>query len=130
MARRLLAAEGASGPSAEAYSAAAGKVYDKLSAQLSPLLGALGFQALLTRSAKLAQGELAWLTELAAVESSTKLRASLQALDPAAAAETAETLFGTFFALITTFIGERLTAQALRRAWPAIEESAPAETKK
>ncbi len=128
-AQRLLAAEGGSGGGAEAFAAAAGRVYDKLDAQLSPLLSAAGFQALLVRSAKLRQGEFRCLTDVGVVESSTNLCACLLALDPVAAAETAEALFGTFFALITTFIGERLTTQALRRAWPKIEESAPAETK-
>jgi hypothetical protein len=54
----------------------------------------------------------------------------LQAQDPAVATESAAALFGTFFALITAFIGERLTTQILRRAWPTIEETAPRETEK
>ena len=127
--RRLLAAE-ATGAGAEAYAAAAGAVYQKLDAQLSLLLGRTGFQMLLARATKLAQPELTCTIEVAVVESSTSLRAFLQALDPAAAAEAAEVLFGTFFTLLTTFIGDRLTVQALRRAWPAIEEPAAPETKK
>ena len=63
-------------------------------------------------------------------EGSTKLRACLQALDPAVATEAAAALFGTFLELITTFIGERLTIQVLRSAWPTIEDTAPRETKK
>ena len=59
----------------------------------------------------------------------TKLGSCLQALDPAIGAEAAATLFGTFLELITTFIGERLTVVVLRSAWPAIEETAPRETK-
>jgi len=127
--RRLLAAE-ATGAGAEAYAAAAGAVYEKLDAQLSLLLGRASFQMLLARTARLAQPELACLTEVAAVESSTNLRAFLRALDPATAEEAAEVLFGTFFTLLTTFIGDRLMVQALRRAWPAIEEPAVPETKK
>jgi len=127
--RRLLAAE-ATGDGAEARAAAAGAVYQKLDAQLSLLLGRTGFQMLLARAAKLAQPELACLTEVAVVESPTKLQAFLRALDPATAAEAAEVLFGTFFTLLTTFIGDRLTVQTLRRAWPAIEEPAAPETKK
>lgn len=127
-AKRLLVAEGASGGTAEAYAAAAGRLYDKLEAELSPLLGAAGFQALFVRSAKLGQREVAYLTEV--VESPMKLRSCLQALNPVAAADTAEALFGTFFTLLTTFIGERLTTQALRRQWPMIEESVPTEKKK
>lgn len=129
-AKRLLAAEGASDGSAESCAAAAERVYDKLDAHLSPLLGAFGFQALLVRTATLTQRDFACPDEVAVVESSAKLRAHLQALDPVAAAHQAEALFGTFFALITIFIGERLTTQALRSAWPAIEEPVAAEKNK
>lgn len=108
---------------------AAGRVYDKLSAQLGPLLGMAGAQALFARSAKLAgvgppRGDL-----VAHVESAASLSAFLRTVGPDAR-RTAEALFGTFLSLIATFIGERLTLQALRRAWPAIEKPAPTETKK
>ena len=98
---------------------AAGRVYDTLQAHLAPLLGSAGVRALLARSAKLTQRRFSFL-EVAVVESSTKLRECLHAQDAAVATESAEALFGTFFALITTFIGERLTIEALRRAWPNI----------
>jgi len=88
-----------------------------------------GLQALFARSARLAQSELVPLTEVAAgADGSTKLRAHLQSLEPAVAIETAAALFGTFLDLITTFIGERLTVQVLRNAWPAMKETAPRET--
>jgi hypothetical protein len=121
----LLAHEGAAG-SADEAAMAAGRVYDKLDAHLAPLLGAAGVQALLARSAKLTQGEFSFLT--VAGPGSTKLCGCLRAQDPSVARESAAVLFGTFFTLITTFIGERLTVQALRRAWPKIEEMAPTET--
>ncbi len=125
-ARRLLAHEGAAGGADEAATAA-GRVYDKLDAHLAPLLGAAGVQALLARSAKLTQGEFSFLT-VAGPDGSKKLRECLRAQDPAVATESAAALFGAFFTLLTTFIGERLTVQALRRAWPQIEEMSPTET--
>jgi hypothetical protein len=125
-ARRLLAHEGAAG-SADEAAMAAGRVYDKLDANLAPLLGAAGVQALLVRSVKLTQGEFSFLT-VAGPDCSAKLSECLRAQDPAVAVESAAVLFGTFFTLITTFIGERLAVQALRRAWPKIEEMAPTET--
>ena len=128
-ARRLLAHEGAAAPADESATPAAGRVYEKLVAHLAPLIGDAGVQLLLVRSAKLAQGEFAFLVKVSSEEGSTKLREVLQAQDPAVATESAAALFGTFFALITTFIGERLTIQVLRRAWPMIEETAPRETK-
>jgi hypothetical protein len=126
-ARRLLALEGAAGSAGEC-AAAAGRVYDKLHAYMAPLVGDAGFQLLFARSAK-PQGELAAFAEVSTREGSTKLRECLQALDPAVGTESAVVLFGTFLALIATFIGERLTTQVLRSAWP-IEEAAPKETRK
>jgi hypothetical protein len=123
----LLAHEGAAG-TADATTAA-GRVYDKLHAHMAPLVGVAGVQLLFVRSAKLTQGEFAWLSEVSILEGSTKLRERLQAQDPAVAPESAANLFGTFFALVTTFIGERLTTQIVRRAWPTLEETAPMEGK-
>jgi len=130
-ARRLLSVEGDSGASPAACAVAAGRVYDKLSAQLVPLLGLAGVEALFARSAKLAGAGHPCIAALAdGIDSSTRLSACLQTLDPAAASETAALLFGTLLELIVTFIGDRLTVQALRGAWPAIDETAPRETKK
>ncbi len=127
-ATRLLLHEGAVG-SADACAIAAGRVYDKLDAHLSPLLGAAGFQALLVRSAKLRQGEFPFL-DVSVLEGSANLSACLQAQDGVAALESAAALYGTFFSLLTTFIGERLTTQALRAAWPTLDLAALTETKK
>lgn len=118
-ARQLLAHEGAA--STDHCAAAAEQVYNKLDAQLALLLGSAGVQALFRRSAKLAQGELAGVAQAVSCDDAAKLRECLQALDPAVAAEAAVVLFGTFFTLVATFIGERLTTEALRSAWPTIE---------
>lgn len=128
-AKRLLASEGCNGGGAEEYADAAGRVYAKLHLLLDPLVGTAGVQALLRRSAKLSQEEFACLGDSAVVESAAKLRDALLAQESNAAA-TAAAFFGAFLALMTTFIGERLTAEVLRRAWPTIEESAPKETEK
>jgi hypothetical protein len=129
-AKRLLAHEGNSGSSSAECAAAAWRLYEKLNARLAPLLGSAGVQALFVRSAKLAQAEVGSLAEVATPEGMNKLGAVLQALDPADATGVAATLFGTFFELMTTFIGERLTVLVLRSAWPTIEDTAPRETKK
>jgi len=125
--RRLLAHEGAVRGSVAACAEAACRVYDKSHAHLAPLLGSAGVRALLIRSVKLTQGEFPFL-DVALVDSATKLRDCLNAQEATVAAESAEALFATFFALITTFIGERLTTQTLRRAWPTIEDLAPSAT--
>lgn len=131
-ARRLLAHERAAG-SARQHGAdgadgstAAGRVYDKLHAQLAPVVGAGGVHLLFMRSAKLAQGERAWLAKISTVEGPTKLRELLHAQEPVV--DTASALFGTLFTLLTTFIGERLTNSVLRSAWPSIDGQGSKET--
>lgn len=126
-ARRLLSYEGATSARGDSYAAAAGRVYDKINAQLGPLLGPAGVRALFVRSAQLGRHETAGLAKLEILESSTTLAAFLRTLPPGAIVTAAEALFGTFLSLMTTFIGDRLTAQALRRAWP--QATAPAEKK-
>jgi hypothetical protein len=125
-----LAHEGAPGNADGGAATAAGRVYDKLQAHLAPLIGATGVQSLLVRSAKLAQGDFSGLAEVSIFEGSTQLRERLQAQESAVTTESAAALFATFFALLTTFIGARLTAQVLRRAWPMIEQTPPTETMK
>ena len=127
-ARRLLAHEGAAGRADKSTTAAA-RVYDKLRAHLGLLVGDLGVRLLFVRSARLAQGEFATFAEVTGVEASTMLREYLQKNSPAVAAESAAVLFGTFFTLIHTFIGERLTTEVLRTAWPMFD-TAPAEKTK
>ena len=128
-ARRLLAHEGAL-VGADERATAASRVYDRLHAHLAPLVGEAGVNLLFVRSAKLSRGEFAWLTEFSILEASPKLRERLRGEAPPVSTESAATLFGTFFALLTAFIGERLTTQVLRRAWPTIEETTPRETDK
>ena len=126
-ARRLLAHEVGGGTEVGGATTAAARVYDKLHAHMAPLVGVAGVQLLFVRAAKLTPGDFAWLSEVSILEGSTKLRERLQAQDPAVAADSAVSLFGNFFALVTTFIGERLTTEILRRAWPTIEDTAPTE---
>ena len=122
----MLVQEGAAG-GADECAKAAERVYEKLHAHLAPLVGSAGVQALLARSVKLTHDEFSFL-EVAVLEGSSKLRERLKAQDPVVAMESSATLFGTFFTLMTTFIGEGLTTEALRRAWPMIEETVPRET--
>lgn len=118
-ARRLLDHE-AGNRGAPARASAAHGVYQKLHDHLAPLIGTDGIEALLVRSAKLTQAQFPFV-EASAGRSASALRECLQQQRPAVAAEAAAELFGTFFMLITTFIGERLTTQALHGAWPTLE---------
>jgi hypothetical protein len=126
-ARRLLVHEAPVGDAHVGSTTAAVRVYDKLFAHLAPLVGVVGVQLLLVRSTKLAQGEHGWLADVTILDGAAKLRERLQ--DPPISIESAVVLFATFLTLMTTFIGERLTIEVLRTAWPTLEEKAPAETK-
>lgn len=126
-ARRLLELEGAVLDDSATFLAAAGRVHEKLTAQLSPLLGAGGVRALFVRSAKLARRDAPGLAEVDVFASLAQPRAELEACDPVVLAKTAEVVIATFLGLIATFIGARLTTQALRSAWPSIDESGSTE---
>ena len=128
-ANRLLAHEHATGGADAPEISAAGRLYDKLHAHLSTLLGDEGVHSLFVRSAKLVQGEFAGVADLSILDRSAKLREHLLAQTPAVSTEQAAALFATFFALITTFIGERLTTRVLSRAWPTLEVPASREKK-
>jgi len=123
--RRLLAHEGANASPGNSAAKPAGHVYDKLHSHLSTLLGDAGVNSLFVRSAKLTQGEFAFVSKMSASEGPTRLRACLLAQDPSVDSESAAMLFATFFDLITNFIGERLMTQVLRRAWPMLEQITP-----
>lgn len=130
LAGRLLALEAAAACVDERGLPAASRVYEKLHAHLSPLVGVAGVEMLFVRCAKLVQGEFTVIVEGTLSQGSTKLRERLRAPEPALALDSAATLFGTFFALLTTFIGERLTLEILRRAWPTLDEMPPPQEKK
>lgn len=125
-ARDLLAREGTMA-SADECATAAGRVHDKLVAHLAPLLGPVGVRALLARSATLVSKDFSFFLDLSMSADSTNLQICIRAQDPADAADSAAALFGTFLTLITAFIGERLTAQVLQRAWPTVAETDPKE---
>ena len=120
----MLAQEAAAATVEKSPLTPASRVYDKLHASLTPLVGDTGVQALFVRSAKLAAGDFARFATLAVLEGWQRLRERLQARDPPLDDESAAILFGHFLSVITTFIGDRLTIQLLRSAWPLIDEAA------
>ncbi|MDQ3263043.1 MAG: hypothetical protein M3Y59_05195 [Myxococcota bacterium] len=61
-----------------------------------------------------------FLADPASLESSARLGDCLQSLPPGQAMEAAAALYGVFFTLVAGFIGERLTLQLLRSAWPTL----------
>lgn len=109
------------GETSEERAAAVGRVYDKLYLCLSPLVGASGVRALFARSLHLTTPQFLYLAGVTVEQpesAANALRASLQGQRPDAILEGAAALFGAFLSLLATHIGERLTAQLLRGAWP------------
>ena len=130
-ASRLLTAE-RPGESAEERAAAAGRVYEKIFLCLTPLVGATGVRALFVRSLVLTIPEFPFLGGVLVEqpEAGVKtLRASLQGQKPDAVLHGAAALFGAFLALLATYVGQRLTAQILRTAWPELAATFFKETK-
>ena len=133
-ARNLLVREVASCPDPEA---AAQRIYDRLLLHLAPLIGAEGVKTLVLRSAQLEKAEHPCFEGLSvhrATEDPEKagerLRTCLQEQAHPAARAATVALFTRFFSLLALFIGERLTAQILHRAWPASEPPGPAKRKR
>ena len=123
-ARRLLAHEASADTEADASGAVA-RVFDKLEARLSPLIGAAGVEAAFLYSAKRACDSRAVPLCDPPAANAHQLRATLRTLDAAAAASLAQALLEGFFALVGTFVGERLITEALRSVWPRLDGANP-----
>lgn len=106
----------------------AARVHGRAVPHLAALLGLAGVQALLRRSAKLGAHSFPWLAEPGVVDTAATLQTALQVQPSDVALEAAAALFSTFFAMLETFIGRRLTIQLLRGAWPELVDAAPEES--
>jgi hypothetical protein len=125
--RQLLALE-REAAGADEPADAAHRVLVKIHLQLDPLLGAAGVNGLLLRSAKRVERQFPFLADREIFASSTGLRDCLHKEKPEAAMGAAEAFFGSFSDLLSGFIGNRLTTELLRSAWPAIEDIASTES--
>jgi hypothetical protein len=129
-ARRLVAQEANGAQSIEEHAAAAERVHARIFARLASLLGATGTRALFTRSVRLTLSNYPRLRNVSFDAKPNEgpmepLAAYLREEDPAIAVETAVALCAALLTLLSTLIGERLTFQVLRSAWPDFDASAP-----
>ena len=132
IARRLFAHEAHGADSVEECTAAAERIHQKIFARLASLLGTAGTRALFARSVKLTAPDFPSLRQFdsnSTQNTAEQLVACLREEPPAAIAETTVTLCATLLTLLTTLIGERLTFQVLRSAWPAFDANASEEKK-
>jgi hypothetical protein len=124
LARRLFALEAPDAADAAECAAAAGRVHEKILSRLAVLIGASGARALFVRTLKLTAVERPSLGQIvfdAKSAGSEPLVQCLRAEPPAVARETAVALYATLLSLLETLIGQRLTANVLRSAWPGFD---------
>jgi hypothetical protein len=122
-----------SGTAAEAFAVAAHRAYDDLARVSAQLIGQAGVDALTSRALHLAQQEYPWLVHRHEPEQPdapfAQVIVCLTRQDPAIASEAAGAVFATLAGLLVTFIGEPLTMQLLRKAWPdAFSDASTEET--
>lgn len=123
-ARRVFALEAQQASTADECAAAAGRVHEKLFARLAMLIGAAGARALFARSVKLTAAEYPFLGTILFDASSTEsapLVTCLRGEAPAVVTAAMVALCANLLSLLETLIGERLTANVLRSAWPAFD---------
>ena len=122
LALNVLSARAGAGGDAPAISAAVASAYDDLVRVCSPLIGALGVEALTGRAVHLARQQHTWLVTARepdqAEEAIAQVIADLERQNPADAADAAATVFALLAGLLVTFIGASLTTGLLRQAWP------------
>jgi hypothetical protein len=101
--------------------AAASRLFDRLTRELTPLVGAGGADAITTRSLHLARREFPWLPELSASGDSDGLSAGselrLERHDAAAVADATVAALAALVALLVGLIGQGLTSGLVQAAW-------------
>ena len=122
LALRALAQRKGSTADAGALAAAAQRAYEDLTRVSAPLIGDVGVNALTGRTLYLAQRQYPWLVQTREPEEwdgpFEQIVFCLERQDPAVATEAAGAVLATLAGLLVTFIGEPLTVQLLRKAWP------------
>jgi hypothetical protein len=130
--RRLLEVESRSavGTSAE-RAALAKRLYEKLARHVSRAVGEAGLDALFTRSIKLTKPAFSCLRNLETTGPAQRVLSQffehLEKQEPAMIPTIIEALMLNFVSMLATFIGQGLTWQLLRNAWPELPREAPSE---
>ena len=122
LALNALAQRGGAAAGAGALAVAAQRAYEDLARESAPLIGDVGINALTGRTLYLAQLQYPWLAHTREPDKWSgpfdQIVFCLERQDPAVATEAAGAVLTTLAGLLVTFIGEPLTAQLLRKAWP------------
>jgi hypothetical protein len=122
LAERLIAYETRENKSSETKTPAACLVGAKLRPHLAPLMGNVGFRALLSRALALANAEVPWLRAV-----HIKADGSFEGLDELGAQVDPDEIFkgrvvllAQLLGLLAAFIGEDLTLRLVREVWPKL----------
>jgi hypothetical protein len=122
LALRALAHHAGPNASTDTLAAAAFRAYDDFARAAAQLIGQAGVDALTARAVHLAQQEYPWLIHRREPEQAegafAQVVACLKRQEPAVACEAGGAVIAILAGLLVTFIGESLTMQFLRKAWP------------
>lgn len=117
-ARRLIALEAARGESTGAVDGGAGRVCDRLRVPLARLAGAAGFRSLLSRAVALAKSEVDSLNPVQVREDGSLEGFAGDSPGAGPGGDGGAAIVAHLLGLMVTFIGESLTRQLVRDAWP------------
>ncbi len=108
--------------SGDEVASAAVDMFETLLFKLSPILGHAGSRALFRRSLHLSEEAFPCYTEVRNADDEALMKGIEMCLRERTetAREASAALLHGFISLLATFIGERLTWQLLREAWPEI----------
>jgi len=99
--------------------------WNEVAAQLAPVIGAGGVEALFHRALHLTARALPWLADEAADGDAAamlaRFKARLETRDAAGAMEASLALLATFTALLATLIGDSLTDRLMLPVWAPLE---------
>ncbi len=90
---------------------------------MTPLIGAIGFRAVMARAVHLAGTGCAWLALEGGegpVVSTARLASEIERNGPEPAAACAASILGNTISLLCSFIGDDLTFRLLGRVWPEL----------
>ena len=118
LARHLLAGELARGLSSNGEAGQAVLACEKLRVPITKFAGAAGFSSLLSRALTLARRQAPSLEKLRVDADGSVAGCSEFQQDAEAAREGGVVLVAELLGLMVTFIGERLTLNLVREAWP------------
>jgi hypothetical protein len=121
--RRMLVREAGTNADASLVAAAARRLCEQFARELTPLIGALGVAAIYARSLHLAQRRFPQLAPFSASQQEehdpiSRAQRLIERQELTVAIDVAGGMLASVVQLLTSFIGEGLTASLLRKAWP------------